>query len=255
MGHDTPSQESFARFRKVNVEGLRNIVAEAKKSHVKRFIHLSSTAAMGLLEDALVNEVTSCKPYTPYQVTKYEGEQYLLEEWRKNGFPVIILRPSMIYGPGFKGDFLTLAKVCKTGFFPTIGHGKNLSPALYIDDLIDVLPKCIDHGRMGEIYLLSSEQSYPLRQASAIIGKALGKKLHYVYVPVGMAIFGARVLEKGMPLLGRRSPVTERNIRSTVTDRTFDVTKAKRELGFRQQVPLEQGLTEAVHYFVQEHYL
>lgn len=255
MGHDSPSEEAFARFRKINVEGVKNVVAEAKKRQVKRFIHLSSTAAMGLLNDKLVNEDTPCKPYTPYQVTKWEGEQFLLQEYRENGFPAMILRPSMIYGPGFKGDFLTLAKVCKTGFFPTIGHGENLSPALYITDLIHTLPKCIEHGRSGEIYLLSSEQSYPLRQVSEIIGKALGKKIHYVYAPVGLAVFGAGILEKGLPLLGRKSPVTKRNIQSTVTDRVFDVRKAQEELQFKQETSLEEGLTQTVRYFLAEGYL
>ena len=102
MGHDLPSQDAFVRFRKVNVEGLMNIVYEAERCNVKRFIHVSSTAAMGLLKENLVDEATPCKPYTPYQVTKYEGEQFLLDEFRKKKFPVIILGPSMIYGPGFK---------------------------------------------------------------------------------------------------------------------------------------------------------
>lgn len=255
MGHDSPSEEAFARFRAVNVQGIKNIVQEAQKSGVKRFIHISSTAAMGLLRDSLVDESTPCKPYTPYQVTKYEGEQLLIQEYRDHGFPVIILRPSMIYGPGFKGDFLTLAKVCKTGFFPTIGRGKNLSPALYITDLIDALPLCLDHGRTGEIYLLSSEQSYPLRQVSEIIGKALNKKIIYLYVPVWLTLAGAWMLEKVFPLLGRRPPVTKRNIQSTVTDRVFNVSKAKEELGFHQAVSLEVGLTKAVEYFLQQNYL
>lgn len=256
MGHhEPPSETAFARSRKINVEGLKNVLSEAKRSRVGRFIHLSSTAAMGLLKDKLVDENTPCKPYTPYQVTKYEGEQLLLKEYQENGFPVMILRPSMIYGPGFKGDFLTLAKVCKTGFFPTIGKGKNLSPALFIDDLIDVLPNCIEKGRTGQIYLLTSEQSYPLQQASEIIGKALGKKLHYIYVPVLAMIFGAFLLEKGMPIIGLTTPVTRSNIKSTVTDRIFDVSKAKKELNFKQKVTLEDGLTKTVHYFKEMNYL
>lgn len=56
MGHDSPSEDAFARFRKVNVEGLRNIVYEVERCNVKRFIHVSSTAAMGLLKDKLVDE-------------------------------------------------------------------------------------------------------------------------------------------------------------------------------------------------------
>lgn len=253
-GHDLPSEAAFAKFRKVNVEGLRNLVSEAKKSNIKRFIHLSGTAAMGMPEGT-VNEETPCAPSTPFQVTKYEGEQLLLEEYRQNGFPVLILRPCMLYGPGLKGDFLTLSKLCKTGFFPKIGHGENLSPALHIMDLIYAFPKCIENGHPGEIYLLASERSYSLREVSQIIGKVLGKKIRYVYVPKGMMLFGAGVLEKTFHVIGRNSPVTERNIRSIVTDRVIDIHKACRDLQFQQTVPFETGLAETVRFYMQEHFI
>ena len=255
MGHDSPSPEAFSKFRKTNVEGLKNLVDEAKKSHVKRFIHISSTAAMGLLKEKIVDENTACKPYTPYQVTKREGELLLLKEYRDNGFPVIILRPSMIYGPGFKGDFLTLAKVCKTGFFPKIGTGKNLSPALYISDLIDLFPNCVERGKEGEIYIVSSERSYGLRETALIISKALKKRVRFIFVPRFLAIWGAGALEMLCHVLKKHPPVTKRNIQSTVTDRVFNVEKAKKELGFKQKVSLEKGLTETVKYFLEQKYI
>ncbi len=255
MGHDLPSQDAFARFRKVNVEGLMNIVYEAERCNVKRFIHVSSTAAMGLLNENLVDETTPCKPYTPYQVTKYEGEQFLLDEFEKKKFPVIILRPSMVYGPGFKGDFLTLAKVCKTGFFPVIGKGKNLSPALFITDLIEVLPCCVSNGKVGEVYLISSVKSYPLHQVSEIIGRSLNKKIVYVYVPRQLAVIGAFLIERIFVLIKRKPPVTKRNIESTITDRIFVVKKAQKDLHFKQKVSLEKGLTETIQYFLDAKYL
>ena len=255
MGHDSPSPEAFKKFRKTNVEGLKNIVEEAKKSDVKRFIHVSSTAAMGLLQDKLVDENTECKPYTPYQVTKREGELYLLQEYRDNGFPVIILRPSMIYGPGFKGDFLTLAKVCKTGFFPKIGFDENLSPALYISDLIRLFPNCLEKGRLGEIYIISSETSYSLRKTAMIISKAMNKKIHFIFVPRFLAVLGAGMLEQMCHIVKKHPPVTKRNIQSTVTDRVFNVEKAKKELNFKQSVSLEQGLTKTVKYFLEQNYI
>ncbi|MCI2048195.1 MAG: NAD-dependent epimerase/dehydratase family protein [Lachnospiraceae bacterium] len=255
MGHDLPGEAAFKKFRAVNVQGTKNVAAECRKAGVKHFIFISSTAAMGLIEDvAVVNEDTPCKPYTPYQVSKYECEQYLLQEFRTDGFPVIIVRPSMVYGPGYKGDFLTMAKLCKKGFFPEIGKGQNLSPALYITDEIEGLALLLDKGEPGQIYLLSSEKSYSLHETGEIIGKALGKKIHFVPVSTGFMLFCAGAMEKICGLAGKHSPVTRRNIRSVVTDRVFSTEKI-RALGFRQKVGLEEGLTNAVHYFVEQHYL
>lgn len=255
MGHDSPSAEAFEKFRKVNVEGLKNIVREAQKYNVKKFIHISSTAAMGLQNNTYINENTLCKPYTPYQVTKREGELFILDEVKKNKFPAVIVRPSMVYGPGFKGDFLTLAKVCKTGFFPKIGRGKNLSPALYITDLCDALIKFIDKGEVGEVYLLSSKESYTLKETAEIIGKALNRKIVFVYIPKNMAVAGAGFLECVCKLLKIKPVVTKRNIKSVSTDRIIDISKLENALDFEPKISLEVGLPITIQYFQEEKYL
>ncbi len=255
MGHDLPSREALAKFREINVNGLKNIVKEAKKSNVKRFIFVSSTAALGLQQDVFyVNEHTQCKPYTPYQISKYEGELYMLEEINKN-FPAIIIRPSMVYGPGFKGDFLLMAKVCMTGWFPKIGLGKNFSPALYISDLAEALVRFADRGKIGETYMLASKESYTLKETAKIIGKALNKKIKFFYVPRCLAILGAGILEFLCRLIGCKPFVTQRNIKSVSTDRIVDISKTIRDLGFIPQVSLDVGLPQTIEYFCREHYL
>lgn len=254
MGHDSPSVQAFTRFRLVNVQGTKNMVYQCKLEKIKRFIYISSTAAMGLAKQPIINEQSECNPFTPYQVSKYESEQYLLQEWQKNSFPVIILRPSMVYGPGFKGDFLTLAKLCKTGFFPTIGKGKNLSPALFISDLIKGLLLFIEKGKVGEIYLLSSEESYSLHEKASIIANCLNKKIIFIYTPKFIMILCSTVLEILFSCAKKHPPVTRRNINSIVTDRIIDIKKAKR-LGFNPVVSLKEGLTKTIHYFLEQHYL
>ena len=87
----------------------------------------------------------------------------------------------MVYGPGFKGDFVTIGKVVKTGFFPKIGFGKNLSPALYIDDLVDCFSVVKDNAKIGETYLISSEEYYGLDRIVRIIGQALSVNVRMVF--------------------------------------------------------------------------
>jgi nucleoside-diphosphate-sugar epimerase len=249
MGHDLPSPDSFARFRRVNVEGTRAVCEACAGTGIERFVYVSSTAAMGLLTDKIVREDTPVAPFTPYQVSKWEAEEVVRGFAAERALPAVIVRPSMVYGPGFRGDFLTMAKVIRTGFFPRIGLGENLSPALFIDDCAAGLVAAGDLGRPGETYLLSSEHSYPLDTAARIIAGAMGKRVHLVYVPRWLALAGAWTLERLFLLLGKSPMVTARNIRSTSTDRVFDISKAREELGFRQTVGFEEGLTRAVAWF------
>lgn len=256
MGHDSPSPEAFERFRKVNVSGVANIINEALESHVKKFIHVSSTAALGLQQAVIyVDENTECKPYTPYQVSKREGEICVLDAAKNRGLPAVIIRPSMVYGPGFKGDFLTLARVCKTGWFPRIGRGKNLSPALYITDLIEALIRFIDKGTFGEIYLLSSKDSYTLEETVMIISKCLNRKIRFVYVPRWIAVEGAAFLELICKLLKRKPSVTKRNIKSVSSDRIVNISKMIEVTGFEPKIPLSVGLPKTIQYFLEQNYI
>ena len=86
------------------------------------------------------------------------------------------------------------------------------------------------------------------------IGKALNKKVRFIYVPVWTALMGAGLLEKLYALKNKHSPVTRLNIRSVVTDRVFDIGKAA-ALGFAQKVSLEDGIERTVKYYMEQHYI
>ena len=250
MGHDTPGDTAFLKFRAVNTEGTKNMVRQATLSGVKRFIYISSTAAMGLIKAPVVDETTKCEPWSPYQVSKRESELYLLNEAKSKKIQIIIIRPSMIFGPGFKGDFLTMARVVKKGFFPKIGFGKNLSPALFIDDLIAPLiaagtKETLSHN----LYIIASEESYPLDRIIRIIAKCIDKKVRFIYIPKWCALFGTAVLEALYKIAGKKPPVTYRNIKSTITDRTFSINRAINDLDFKQSVTIDSGLEKTIKYF------
>ena len=124
-GNQLPSEDAFQLFRRINVEGTRNILEEASRSEIRKFIHLSSIAAMGIVRECPISEKSDCNPILPYQVSKFESEQ-LVKEYIRNGFPAVILRPTKIYGIGeHEYSYLTIARQCKKGFFPKVGKGHN----------------------------------------------------------------------------------------------------------------------------------
>lgn len=248
-GHDPPSKKAFRRFRLVNVEGTRNILDECIGENIKRFIYISSTAVVGLVKVEKIDESTNPEPYTPYQVSKFEAEKLVKKYMQSYGIPAIIIRPSQIYGPGFKGDFLKMAKVISKHFFPKIGRGKNLSPALYIDDLFDTLASLTDKGNIGNTYIISSERSYTMDEIVETLKKEVGKRCAYIYIPKWLALLGSYIIEKIYLISGKEPIVTLRNIQSLTTDKVFCIEKAKRDLLFQQKTSLDEGLKKTVQYF------
>lgn len=252
-GNELPSTDNFKEFRRINIGGTKNIVQEAKKGHVKRFIYVSSTAAMGLVRDKPISERSKCDPYLPYQVSKYEAEEFLRKEFEENSFPVLIARPSKVYGVGENSySYMTIAKMCKQGLIIKAGKGKNLTSNIYVSDLAEGLLKMLDMGVVGETYILSSKESIGYIETANIIAECIGKKLKVICIPERIMILLAFLYERLMILLKHRPIVTKRNIEMTINDRVYNISKAEEELGYVNNVSMKDGIKRTIEWYKHE---
>lgn len=254
IGHTSfVTEESYRKFVGVNEGGTQNLVKEFSRSaELKKFIHFSSTAAMGPIGTTVQNEESKPNPVTPYQKSKNRSEQVITEAYERNHFPGIILRPCMIYGPGGYGEFYKFCRLMKKGVFPKVGLGANLTPLVYVEDVISVTLQALKKGEVGNTYIVASEQSIAMDDLHRYITDAIGTKAPYFFVPVPIALVGAKIIEKTSQILGKEPIVTYRNIKSTVTDRVFDVSKIKREFGYRQSTDFERGIQETIQWYRNE---
>jgi nucleoside-diphosphate-sugar epimerase len=250
MGHVSAiSKAAYQRFFDVNVNGTNNLAEECCNNKVDKFVHFSSTAAMGLIKKPLVDETMPCQPSTPYQKSKCESEKTILTYWKEKGLPAVILRPCMIYGAGGTGEFTKICRLIKKGLFPKVGRGKNLTPIVNVRDVVQAAILAGDKGKLGEMYLITSNKSYELDEIKKLISRYLGIDKRYPYVPYKVAIIGAYSLQIMARLFKFTPMVTSKNIESTVTDRTFSIAKAKNELGYEPKVELEEGIQETIQWY------
>lgn len=246
-GSDLPTKENFEIFRKINVEGTENIIAEC--TNVKKFIYVSSTAAMGLVKENPISEKSKCNPELPYQVSKYEAEN-LIRKKCKDNFPGIIVRPSKVYGVNETNyTYLTLAKLVKKGFFLKIGNGHNYTSNIYVHDFARFLVCLVDNGRIGETYIVSSDKSIDFIESGKIIADELGIQLRVVKISPYIMLMASSILERIFTILGRKPVVTRKNIQMTLQDRVYDVSKVKREVGFTPEVSMEEGIRKVIRWY------
>lgn len=247
-GNERPSERALAKYRKVNVEGTRNIVDEAEKASVKRFIYVSSIAAMGLVTKMPISSESECHPFLPYHVSKYEAEQLILERVRTDGFPAIILRPAQVYGVGGEYTYQNIINMINRGFFPKIGHRDALVSHCYIDDLITTLTLLVDKGEDGEIFISTTEKSIGFYESVRLIAKLMNRRVFFVPVPRWLMIILAFIIEKIWSMIGKVPPVTRSNIIAVTTDRVYDLSKNKQVLGFVSSLTMEEGISRCVEY-------
>ncbi|MFQ6020706.1 MAG: NAD-dependent epimerase/dehydratase family protein, partial [Candidatus Aenigmatarchaeota archaeon] len=150
----------------VNVIGTKNLL---EVSQGKKFIYLSSTAAMGKkLAEIPATENTPCKPTDYYGKTKLEAEKLVL---KNNG---IVIRSPDVYGIGFREGYDFVFSALEKGKLPIIGSGKNFIQYIHINDLIQALLLVKENGKPGEIYIVSGKEIKTLKEIFNLICKHLG---------------------------------------------------------------------------------
>ena len=249
LGHMSNFSVTESMFEAINVHGTRNIMAEALRAGVKRVVHCSTVAAMGICTDVPASEASVCNPHHPYGRSKLQAEELVLGMVKDQGLPAAIVRFSMVYGPGDPRDILKLTRLARKGLFPKIGRRPKLTPLIHVDDAIQGLLLAAEKGAPGEIYLITNRHSLPFDSIRKILQQALGIYRLPLYIPEWAALAAASLTEKVYPVLGKVPPVARKNIESTLADRVFSIDKASREIGFNPQIDPADGLKETVEWY------
>jgi dihydroflavonol-4-reductase len=249
LGHMSNFTVTETMFESVNVQGTINIMNECLRSGVKKIVHCSTVAAMGICTDVPATEQTKCFPHHPYGRSKLRAEEAVLNMVSESGLPATLIRFSMVYGPGDWRDMLRLTRMAKKGLFPKIGSRPKLTPLIHVDDAVQGLLLAMKAGRVGEIYLITNPQSQPFDEIIRILQKALGVSSFPIYIPTWLALAAASIMESLFNVVGKAPPISRKNIESTLADRVFSIEKARKELGFSPQVDPEIGLKETVFWY------
>jgi len=229
-------------FFKVNVGGTRVLLDEAVKSEVKKFIHCSTVGVQGEIENPPAKEDAPYRPGDHYQISKLEGEKLALSYFKDGKINGVVVRPVGIYGPG-DDRFLKLFKHIYNGNFKMIGKGKALYHLTFVQDLVNgiILTSEVD-TKSGEIYTLGGNKYLPLDELVNLLGKIMDKPVSKLKIPLLPVYVAAFICEMICRPLGIEPPLFRRRLDFFTKDRAFDISKAKKELGYSPEINIEEGL-------------
>lgn len=193
--------DPLAEYRHVNVDGTLRLARQAVASGVRRFVFISSIKVNGestlLGKPFLAGDVPA--PEDPYGVSKLEAEQGLMRLADEAGMELVIIRPPLVYGPGVKGNFASMIKLVEKGLPLPLGAIRNKRSLVGIDNLVDLIIRCIDHPAAANRVLLAGDgEDLSTTELLRAVGKAMGKPARLIPVPASM-------LQLGAGLLGQRA--------------------------------------------------
>ena len=228
---------SKENFFKVNTKGTENLLKKiSNNSRLKRFIYISSLAAVGPGNNGIpVNELSTPAPVSDYGRSKLEAEKAVLSY--KGKIPFTILRPPAIYGPRDR-DMLIMFKMIKKGFFFDLG--KCYYSLLYVEDLIHGIILCAENeNAKDKIYFLSDNKSYTGEHIAMEISSTLNVRANSIKIPKFVMPFVAIISEK----FNRQSIINRDRIKDFQHSYwVCDSRKITNEIGFTPKVGLKEGI-------------
>ena len=172
-------------YRSINVDATFQLAKLAAQNGVKRFVFVSSVkAGGGAIVGRCMTEEDQGEPEGIYGRTKREAELKLLEIACQSGMRVSIIRSSLVYGTGVKGNLAKMRSWVEKGWFPPLPETGNRRSIIHVDDLVRaLLLVAVDDRANGEIFIATDGVPQSSRKIYEAICKQLDKSVPSWSVP------------------------------------------------------------------------
>jgi nucleoside-diphosphate-sugar epimerase len=242
-------------YRATHVEGTRLLLDRcAEAPTAPRIVQCSTTGVLGVTGVRPVDETAPYRPTNVYEATKMEAER-LVRERIADGYPAVIVRPGLVYGPGDL-HLLGFFRAIQRGLFRPIGRAPVWLHPIYIDDMIEALALCGQEPlAIGECFHIAGREPVTLATLAATIAAALGVVLPRGHIPMAAASALAYAGDLLPAPLRSAAPLTRSRLEFLTHSRVYAVTKARRLLDFSAATELVNGVAQTVAWYQQEGYL
>ena len=237
--HDTDMRQAMVQARhRLTVDGTAN-VARAARAAGAQVLLVSSIAVYGTPPPRHSDDRTSPDPTTPYGLAKLEAE----ERTRAEAPDAMILRCSVVYGPGDRGNVRRLIGAIDHGRALVVGVGSNRKSLLFSENLAARIMACLERPVAGT-WCVADAPAPSQRELADEIARALNRPMPRS-VPLPAALAGARALDAVALLRGR--PAKWSSTIATLASWTeVDGSALDARLGYRDAVPLRTGIERTV---------
>ncbi|UIR56014.1 NAD-dependent epimerase/dehydratase family protein [Sphingobacterium sp. SRCM116780] len=226
----------------VNVQGMRNTLEVMETLGIKRLIFTSSVAVYGLDKDN-PDETFPIDPFNHYGKSKWQAEQ-VLQEWYKthSDWNINIVRPTVIFGEGNRGNVFNLLSQIASGKFMMIGKGNNQKSMTYVGNIIAFMEFMIRNITSGyNIYNYVDKPDFTTNDLVYHTGEILKKKVPTTHIPYWVGMMGGYGFDILAFITRKKLNISSVRVKKFCAVTKYDSTKAMSS-GFVPPYSLEEGL-------------
>jgi nucleoside-diphosphate-sugar epimerase len=220
-------------FRKVNVAGTARLARKAVDSGVQRLVYLSSVKVNGQMtkRGEKFSELDLPGPTDEYALSKLEAEAALKSVADLHSLETVIVRPTLVYGPGASGNVAAMLSWLRRGIPLPLDCIANARSLISVDNLCSLLSVCVNHPKAaGETFLVADERPVSTPDILRLLANGMGRKANLYPV-------SDRLLKLASTLCGMGKAY-----RRLCCSLVVDTTKAVDRLGWRPHISVDLGL-------------
>jgi len=247
-----PSKKEFFH---ANVEATENLIRLAQKSGIKKLVILSSLAAAGPSNGEPLREDTKMNPVSSYGKSKKQMEE-MIHNLAGDDMSITILRPPAVYGPR-EDQIFTLFNMMSKGIAPIVGDGENPKLSLlYVQDLVQAIMKASKQTKNGvHTYFVGGDRITNWNEIRDIVSTVLDKKSITLKIKPGWVKKIAGAVETTAALFGSYPVLNREKANEMILTWTCSHEKAAKELSYKPEYSLEEGISRTLRWYKKHNWL
>lgn len=238
-------------FVRTNVTGTENVIAACRSAGIRRLVYTSTPSVVHGGDD--VSGLDESAPYPEhfealYPETKAAAERTVLAA---NGpeLTTVAIRPHLVWGPGDTNGLVRLLERARAGKLRLVGRTPRKIDTTYIDNAVAAHLAAAERATpdaacAGKAYFITQDEPVTTAKFINDMLAAAGEPPVTRTLPAGVAKFGAATVEAVWKLFGieREPPVTRYMVSQLATDHYYDISAARRDLGYTPTVGYAEGM-------------
>ena len=235
-----------AEYRRTNADGAENVALVCEEKGINKIVFTSTVAVYGFAEPG-TDESGEINPFNEYGRTKFEAEERL-RAWHANGDKsLIIVRPTVIFGEGNRGNVFNLLNQIASGRFLMVGKGENKKSMAYIGNLVAFLETCVATDQKYGVYNYVDTPDLTMNElVSQVRAKLKGKTGVGPRLPYWLGIILGFTADLVAKISGRNLPVSSIRVQKFASSTEFKSSKVSLD-DFTLPFTLKEGLQRTLH--------
>ncbi len=231
-----------SRYFETNVTGQENLCKAMDECSIKTLIFASSVAVYGFVTED-TDEEGKISPFHAYGESKYKAE-LVAQNWLSEDKKLFVVRPTVVFGEGNRGNVYNLLRQIALGRFLMIGPGKNKKSMAYVENVAAFIEYLVDRENKLQIFNYVDKPDFDMNTLISLVNKVLGRSPSNFRLPYVFGLSVGYFFDVMSILVRRKFPISSLRIKKFCAQTQFRSNTDY--LGFEKPVTLEEGLTRTI---------